>query len=134
MKKRALQVAKNTLIVLAIGIIYYLFCELTDLGFKCIIYSLTGFLCPSCGLTRMCKSLIKLDFSSAFYYNPAIMILSPLLISVIISYSYRYIKNGENKLATWHKILLSICIAALFVFGILRNIAEIGLSPNFINQ
>ena len=128
MNKRALELCRSIALFLGIGILYYAFYTLTDLGFKCPIYELTGLLCPTCGLSRMCVALLNFDFSSAFFYNSAFLLLSPALLTVIISYSYKYVKFNERKLVPWQKILLLICAVIFAIFGILRNILDLGLS------
>ena len=131
LKERARKTLRNMLVILSIGIAYYFFCTLTNLGLPCPLHSITGILCPGCGLSRMCMALIKFDFAGALYYNAAFFILSPILIFTYISHQYRYIKYGDGTLLRWQKILLLICIVLLVVFGILRNILDLGLRPNF---
>lgn len=41
------------------------------LGSGCLFKALFGIACPACGMTRAYTSLLRLDFSAAFYYNPA---------------------------------------------------------------
>ena len=131
LKERARETLKNTLVILSLGIAYYLFCTLTNWGLPCPLYSITGILCPGCGLSRMCLAVIRLDFSSALYYNAAFFVLSPIFITIYVSYQYRYIKYGVGSLFSWQKIMLFICIVLLVAFGILRNILDFGLRPNF---
>lgn len=129
MKKRALEIVKNTGILLALGIVYYFLYTLLNIGFVCPTNSLTGLLCPVCGITRMLVSLLHLDFSSALYYNAALLLVLPLFAAVILSYNYRYVRYGERTLVKWHKIVLIFCIVVLVVFGILRNVIPLGLQP-----
>lgn len=130
LKERARDIFKSFAVIFAVGIVYYLICTLTDLALKCPTYEIFGILCPGCGLSRMCISLLRFDFASAFYYNAAFLLLSPILLSVGISYYYRYIKYGTRALTKWQRIAMAICIAALIVFGVLRNFIPLGLLPN----
>lgn len=127
MRERAKKLAENFGIIILMGILYCLFFSITKLEMKCPFHELTGFLCPGCGISRMLFSLFLLDFSSAFYYNAAFLILLPFWLAIVISYYYEYIKFGKAKIRIWHKIILVLSIIALVVFGILRNITEIGL-------
>lgn len=130
MKERAKETAKNAGVLLVVGILYYLFYRLTDIGFKCPLYELFGILCPGCGLTRMITSLLSFDLKGALYYNAAVLILIPLLLAVGISYYYEYIKNGVRSLKRWHKAALIFSAAIMLAYGILRNAFEIGLHPS----
>lgn len=129
MEKRAIETAKNIGILLSLGIVYYFLYYLFDIGFKCPLNSLTGLLCPVCGITRMLVSLLHLDFSSAIYYNAALLLVLPLFIAVIVSYNYRYVRYGERGFIRWHKVILIVCTVVLAVFGALRNVIPLGLPP-----
>lgn len=131
MKKRALEVAKNAAILLSVCVAYYIFYSITNIGLKCPLFEVTGLLCPGCGLSRMCISLLHFDLAGALYYNAAALLSLPFLTIVCISYYYEYIRYGSKVLKKWQKILLFICIAALIAFGIFRNIYSLGISPSF---
>lgn len=47
------------------------------LGITCIYRFLFGIPCPTCGVTRSVLSLLKLDFTASFRYNPMTV---PLLV------------------------------------------------------
>jgi len=132
LKKRAAKVIRDSLVLLFIGIAYYLFCKLTNLSLGCPLRSMTGLLCPGCGLTRMCFSLINLDIKGALYNNAGFFLLTPVFLIVAVSYNYNYIKSGSTSLTRWHKILLALCVVLLVCFGILRNIFDLGLRPPFM--
>lgn len=131
MKQRAIEVIKNAAIILAVGIAYYIFYSLTGIGLKCPLFELTGLLCPGCGMSRMFVSIFTFDFSSAFYYNAALLILLPFFIGVTISYYYGYIKYGNTKVTKSQGAILIVCIILLLIFGVLRNIFNLGLMPSF---
>jgi hypothetical protein len=46
----------------------------TGFGLPCPFRALTGWECPLCGATRMGNSLLHLDLTSAFRYNPVVLI------------------------------------------------------------
>lgn len=122
MTKRIKRAIGFILIVLSVLLAYALFCYYIGFGIPCIFNIITGFKCPGCGITRMCLSLLRLDFKSAFYYNPAILIMLPLFLVILIRAVYVYIKNGNLNLGKVFDIIIYIIIIILIIFGILRNV------------
>ncbi|PKA96903.1 uncharacterized protein DUF2752 [Flavobacteriaceae bacterium MAR_2009_75] len=60
----------------------------------CFTKKLWGFDCPGCGLQRSMLFLIKGDFGSAFEMYPAIYVLLPLLLLLVLdSFSKLKINN-----------------------------------------
>ena len=47
-------------------------------GGGCLLKDIFGVPCPSCGMSRAFYCVLRLDFSMAFYYNPAFWVI-PLL-------------------------------------------------------
>lgn len=127
MKKRAIELAKSVGVLLALGLAYYIFHSITNIGIKCPIYLLTGYLCPGCGISRMFLALLALDIPSALYYHAPAFFLLPLWISAFISYYYEYIKYGKAKLRIWHKIIIIMSIVLFISYGIARNVTDLGL-------
>ena len=110
-------------VVLAIGFGYYLFTQLTHLYLPCPFWKLTGYVCPGCGVTRFCISLIHLDFAAAAGHNLALAVLLPVwLTASLIRLMFRpkcLAKNGiAFRILTWGSIVL------LLIFGILRNLPQ----------
>lgn len=95
---------------------------LYGLGFRipCLFYKYTGILCPGCGITRMCFSILELDFIMAFKQNPLCFILSFPGILYFIYYIYcRYYEKPYKIIpSTISYILLLVTI----LFTILRNL------------
>ncbi|MBQ8350185.1 MAG: DUF2752 domain-containing protein [Ruminococcus sp.] len=111
---------KRTLLILkigALGIIYCIFVMLTGFSISCPIRAFTGgrIKCPSCGISRMCISMVKLEFHDAFRYNPAIFLLIPIWTLCIGLWIFE--KGGR-----FIKIIEIISIIILIGFGIVRNI------------
>ena len=77
----------------------------------------------------MLISLLKLDFEAAFYYNAALLIFMPLWITLCAIYFYDYIKTGNKKAKKWTTIVLYSSFAVVVIFGILRNIIDLGIGP-----
>ena len=112
---------KETLVCGLILAAYYFFIKLTGLNIPCIFKKITGFKCPGCGLTAMCMYLARFRFRDAFFANPLMFCLSPLLLAVLvlkIAFDPKWLGSrckGYN-IATW--VVLGITMA----FWITRNI------------
>lgn len=46
----------------------------------CIYSQVTGQECMGCGMTRACMHFIHFDFKTAFYYNPMVYLIMPIII------------------------------------------------------
>lgn len=121
MTKRIKRVIGFLLIILSVCLAYALFCNYTGFGIPCLFNLITGLKCPGCGITRMCLSLLRFDFKSAFNYNPAILILFPFFVLIFLRAMYVYIKNGDLNLGKAFDIIIYIIITVLIIFGIFRN-------------
>lgn len=121
MKKRLLKVLSINLLLLLSLISYYYLNKYFHIGIPCLFYKITSFKCPGCGITRMLFSILKLDFKSAFFYNPVVFILLPFLSFYILYQEYIYITKQKNKLKI-PEFVYYILIFILIIFGILRNI------------
>ena len=122
MKKRFFIAIKKYLIIFAVLFAYLIWIFVTDIKFPCLFHQLTGFQCSGCGMTRMCLSLLKLDFKSAFYYNPYIFVTSPIILACFLIPEINYIRKGKYTIS---KFMCAVIIAELVgfvVFGILRNV------------
>ncbi len=122
MQKRLFRLLFGCGIALAAGLLYAHLVRVTGFGIPCIFHVVTGFDCPGCGVTRMCLSLLRLDFAAAYRYNAAILVLSPLGIAVAARQAWLYVKTGHPKLSKIEMGIISFLIVALLVFGVWRNI------------
>jgi len=87
----------------------------------CLIYSKTGFSCPTCGVTRMLTEIVTtFDLYQAFRYNPVMFVILPVLGILLIVQSISYIKYG--KFTRNYDRILSAIAFIIVAFGILRNI------------
>lgn len=108
------------LIILGVGFGYYLWLNFTHLGIPCPFRMITGWLCPGCGITHMLIALIQLDFHTAYFENPFLLLTLPFIIGQIIYQRYLQLTNQTNP--QWNQVLLWIYVIALIIFGILRNL------------
>lgn len=108
--------------ILLAGVLYGLICSWLGVGIPCLFYKLTGFQCPGCGVSRMCLSLLRLDFAGAWRYNSAILLLLPLGIGLAIRVGVRYVKSGSRVLTKEENAVVWFMAAVLLVFGVARNL------------
>lgn len=52
-------------------------------GAACPTYALFKVCCPFCGMTRAHLAALRLDLTSAFYYNPAFMLALPMIFITV---------------------------------------------------
>jgi hypothetical protein len=115
--------AGKWLILPAGGLLYLLWLSRTGIGIPCLFHLLTGWKCPGCGITRMILALSRLDFPAAFAANPFLLVTMPFLAAEIFRNFRREQFSGSGAAAVprWEQILLWIYVAALMVFGVVRN-------------
>ena len=106
--------------ILGIGIPYYLFVTYTGWGIPCPIYELTGFLCGSCGVSRMLISILQFRFVEAFEYNRALFVLF-FIWNFIALFAFLG-KPVFFRDKRFLHLLFYISVLVLFIFMILRNI------------
>ena len=121
MLKRTVRVLIVLAALSAAGIIYYLFASHGH-SLPCVFYEVTGFYCPGCGATRMCRKLMHLDFYGAFRANQVSLFVLPFIAAIFGRRVYLYIRYGKPKNEKWVNIGSVIAIIALLIFGVLRNI------------
>ena len=116
---------KSTLIkygvIFGIALAYLIFVLCTGLGIPCVFHAITKLECPGCGVTRMLISIVKLDFVSAFWYNPFLFVTGPFLIAYLIACEVKFIKQGNRNMGKW-QIFMYVELALALLYGILRNI------------
>lgn len=102
-----------------IGLIYAVLVMFVGLEIRCFYYETLGLKCPGCGLTRMFVSMIKLDFASAFNYNPVMFVMFFVwnLIGVLCFWNkFKFISNPKVLYG-----LLWVSIIIVLIYAVLRN-------------
>lgn len=92
----------------------------------CPFNRLTGLKCPGCGITRMILSLLRLDFKTAFFYNPAVFCLVPLWAAAFCAFVPLKMKGKEDTAKSIKNAAAYFSIAVLVIFGVARNILPLG--------
>lgn len=59
---------------------------------NCLVQNITGFPCPTCGMTRAYKSLLHLDIKGAFEWHPLFWLV-PLVAVVMLLQNHRHFKK-----------------------------------------
>lgn len=118
LKKIIIYISQFTLL----GIIYYAFIKLTGMKLPCISYTIFGFHCPGCGLTRMCIAIIEGDFRLAFRQNMFVFCLLPFIIIWSLYRAYKYIFNEKYESTFTEKIIFIIVFFSAVTFAVLRNL------------
>lgn len=121
MKKRALSLIKIYVLILGAGLLYALLFSKFNIKIPCLFNAFTGLLCPSCGISRMCVEILKGNFEKAYYYNRLIFILLPLFFIFFVKWSVDYIRTGKIRHSKIEIVLVFSIVAALLLFGIIRN-------------
>lgn len=122
MKQRVKKVIKISTVVIIVGCAYAAFFKTTGIGIPCAFRLVTGLECPGCGMTRMCTSLLMLDFKAAWSYNPVVMCLLPVGTFLLFRGLKRYIVTGINLTPKWENGIITAMTVILLVFGVVRNI------------
>ncbi len=85
---------------------------------------MTGLLCPGCGVTGMCGSPASLNWKGAFFCHPVLFVLLLPLTAVFICSAAGYVQNGRFRFARWQNLILYVSVAALVIFGVVRNLVR----------
>ena len=88
----------------------------------CPLYSLTGFACPGCGLTRGFHALFHGDIFTALHFNGLIPIWAAIFGYVFISLLLVAVRGKGLPMWPTMPRFLSAFLVVLLVFGVLRNI------------
>ena len=118
MRRKILRIYAWTL---SIGLLYFLWGQLTGLYLPCLHYLTTGTLCAGCGVTRMFLALARLDFAAAWHYNSAVLLLFVFWNLVALGLFF-----GKPKFLQKSAVLCGLLAATmgiLFIFGIMRNLS-----------
>lgn len=121
-KQRLFRLLLGGLILAALGGAYALFCFCTGYALPCLFHLVTGLKCPGCGVTRMCLSLLRLDFAGAWEANPVLLALLPFGLLLAVRLAVRYVQSGSCRLTRTENIGVWTACAVLLIFGVVRNI------------
>lgn len=104
--------------------IYYMYMRyIYSTDIKCMIKLLTGYDCPSCGMTRSAVSLTHGEFIMSLRYNPFTILAVVYFIILYIELLHHTFskKDISSKRIPASRIFLYISLIILFVYYVLRN-------------
>lgn len=107
-----------------IGSVFVWYFNPTDVNFfpVCPLYSITGFACPGCGLTRGFHALFHGDILSALHFNALIPVWAMIFGYVFVSLLLLAARGkGLPMWPTMPRFLWTFMIV-LLTFGVVRNI------------
>lgn len=84
---------------------------------KCVIFTLTGYRCPSCGSTRAVHALLHGNVNEALNLNP----LMPVLLALAAAIIYRLLRRDDSPSRLTIGLLCAF-VAVYIVWGVTRNI------------
>ena len=93
-----------------------------DFYLPCPFRSLTGYLCPGCGATRMFLNLFQMDIRGAFESNGMVLIALPFILFILMEMTIRYINSGNLTNSKFSGMIASVLVVGFVIFGILRNV------------
>ena len=88
----------------------------------CPLYSLTGFACPGCGLTRGFHALFHGDILTALDYNVLLPVFALLIGFGFFSLIYFALRGRRIPLGLAHPNALWVFLVMLMIFGVARNL------------
>lgn len=88
----------------------------------CPLFSLTGFACPGCGLTRGFHALFHGDLYTAVDFNALTPVFAVLFLFLVVSlFSIAVRGKGLVRMSASPAFLVGILVV-LLAFGVLRNL------------
>lgn len=88
----------------------------------CPLYSMTGFACPGCGLTRGFHALFHGDVVTALDYNALLPFFALLIGFAFASLVFFAVRGRKLKVNLLHPNALWAFFVLLMVFGVSRNL------------
>lgn len=105
----------------AAGVWYF---DPVNAGFfpACPLYTITGFACPGCGLTRGFHALFHGDILTALDYNALIPLIGLFFGYIFLSLVLTAVRGRGLGLGKWSMTLIWVTFGTLLIFGVLRNL------------
>jgi len=87
----------------------------------CAFHRVTGLQCPGCGSLRALHQLLHGRFAAAFHFNAVLVCSLPFLAWLALRFAVLKTRNPPGTI-TVRPVWLWSALAALIVFGVLRNL------------
>jgi len=88
----------------------------------CLFRSLTGLLCPGCGITRAAHHLLHGRLAEAFHYNAMAVVFGPLLLAGAVAETRTVIRGAPAPRFVQKPWIAWTALALLVGWGVLRNL------------
>jgi hypothetical protein len=88
----------------------------------CPLYSLTGFACPGCGLTRGFHALFHGDILTALDYNALLPFFGLLVGFAFLSLLFIAVRGRRMSFNLLHPNALWVFFVGMLIFGVTRNL------------
>jgi hypothetical protein len=88
----------------------------------CPLYTLTGFACPGCGLTRAFHSLFHGDVLQALDHNALLPVFAFVIGYFFVSLTLSAVRGRGLSFRIFHPKLVFVFLVVGLVFGVVRNI------------
>lgn len=91
--------------------------------YRCPIKLLTGFPCPTCGITRACRLVARGDFAAATRMHPMVWIAVPVVLFIVGVELAGYAQTrtwGASRRMRGGEALMALTAALLFALWIAR--------------
>lgn len=102
-------------------VVYIVVYTITGKGIPCIFRTVTGMLCPGCGMTHALSSISRGRFCEAMEYNALSVTLCPLLGIFCLIKACQYIRTGEEEFHTLDIFFLILCLVSCVRYFVCRN-------------
>lgn len=99
-----------------LAIVIFLIVSITLTESTCVLRTITGIPCPGCGLTRATLSILRLNFSVAFRYNPMVFVIWPVAFFLL----YKYLRSREYRKSFTKKytplfVTIGVCMILVYI-------------------
>lgn len=112
---------RTAVFLLAAGLAYFAFTQITGWYLPCPVRALTGWLCPGCGISHFCSDLLRLDVASAVQQNLAVAVLLPVWLAAGVWYVL--CRPAALRQGGWaYRALVWGSLIAVLAFGLFRNL------------
>ena len=110
-------IAKHAACGAAVVVVFYLLSKF--FGSICPTYRLFGICCPFCGMTRAHLAALRLDFSTAIYYNPVFYLGIPCIFFMAHEklFAPRYDKHRRIVAGVLLGVICAVYIVRVFLCG-----------------
>lgn len=123
MSKRALPIVLGMVIVVALGVFYFMVDpESSRFVPQCTLYRLTGIKCPGCGSQRMLHALLHGDLAAAWGYNAFLLCALPVIALYIAAATFRPRLPRLYMALNSTRAIIIICVL-ISAWTLLRNCA-----------